>query len=388
MTFTIANTAPGNAALTNLDFTDDLPAGLEVAGIPNATASASCVGASWTPAAGDTTLSFTATSLAAGATCTLEVDVKGTVSGQYNNVSSFLTINGIETTKYAEDPITVIAPPVISKSFSPTSIFTTETSILAFVIENPNDFTVLDGIGFTDLLPGGLTVAAALPAAACGSTVVITAPNTITLLTGGILAANSSCTFSVPVIGATAGTWDNETSVVTSIEGGNGNIATATLIVQDKNPGIELNKQISTSAVGPWYKTIPAVPDTNIYYRFAVYNSGDVTLVDIGVNETSQPTFNPAATIDPTACIWTDDDPVQTAPANLDPGYTAYCVLGPFTTNTDLGVIDNVAKAVGDYNSITYSSPNSTASYATPELTLTKTADVAYFTTDGETIKL
>jgi hypothetical protein len=50
-------------------------------------------------------------------------------------------------------------------------------------------------------------------------------------MTGATVAASSQCVFSVTVTGATAGTKVTTTSQVTSVEGGNGNNATATLTV-------------------------------------------------------------------------------------------------------------------------------------------------------------
>jgi hypothetical protein len=67
--------------------------------------------------------------------------------GNYENITGFLSSNESGTsTSYATDTLTVISPPEFEKSFSPTSILTGETSILQFVIFNPNPSTTLTGI--------------------------------------------------------------------------------------------------------------------------------------------------------------------------------------------------------------------------------------------------
>ncbi len=240
MTFTIGNAQTGNKALTNVSFTDALPAGLEVvtpAATPAnyGTTGAGCTGVTFAPTAGATTLNYAATNVAAGATCTAYVDVKATKAGQFDNVSGYITSAESGENKsangYGTASLVAIAPPVLAKSFSPTSIVTGSTSTMSFTITNPNLSNALSGIGFTDSgagWPAGLTVATSGPTSTCGGTLSTTSPNSLTF-SGGTLAANTSCTFSVTVTGTTAGTKTNTTSAVTSTQGGPGNTASATL---------------------------------------------------------------------------------------------------------------------------------------------------------------
>jgi uncharacterized repeat protein (TIGR01451 family) len=86
--FTIDNSAAAVAA-TGLAFTDVLPAGLTVAAVPNA--STTCTGGTLTAVAGTGTVSYSGGSVAAGAACTVQVDVTAVTGGTYVNTSGELT---------------------------------------------------------------------------------------------------------------------------------------------------------------------------------------------------------------------------------------------------------------------------------------------------------
>ncbi len=97
LTFTITNPNPDDG-ISGVAFTDSLPAGLDVADTPNATTSG-CGTPTWSPAADDTSLSFSGGSIVAGGTCTCTVDVTGP-AGVYENESSAVshTVNGVSAT--------------------------------------------------------------------------------------------------------------------------------------------------------------------------------------------------------------------------------------------------------------------------------------------------
>src|ERR1700747_344579 len=108
--------------------------------------------------------------------------------------------------------LTVVAPPSISKAFSPTSVAVNGTSTLTLTITNPNTGTALSGVAVTDNFPGGLQVAATPNASdGCGGTFTATAGGTSISLSGGTIAANSSCAVSVNVTPTTPGNKVNTT---------------------------------------------------------------------------------------------------------------------------------------------------------------------------------
>jgi len=114
LTFTIVNLASAVAA-TGLDFTDALPAGVEVASPPNT--ATTCTGGTITAAAGSGTIAYAGGSVAAGASCTVQVDVTATAAGDHLNTSGVLTSSsGASGT--ASDELT--ASPVVNLLEIPT----------------------------------------------------------------------------------------------------------------------------------------------------------------------------------------------------------------------------------------------------------------------------
>ena len=225
LTFTITN--PNTSlGLTGISFTDSLPAGMTV---PNGTT---------TPCGGSLTaasnvLTFSGGSITASGNCSFSVTVTGSTAGVWNNTTGAISSNesGAGTTSNTAT-LTVVAPPTISKSFDAATIPLNGTSVLSFTITNNNSTTTLTGIGFTDTLPAGLTVASGTSSTCGGGTLTATAPGTIAL-TGGSIAASSTCVISVTVTGATAGVKNNTTGAITSTNGGTGttsNTATITVV--------------------------------------------------------------------------------------------------------------------------------------------------------------
>lgn len=88
LTFTIDGSATTLAA-TALAFTDVLPAGVEIAATPNA--STTCTGGTLTAVAGTNTIGYAGGSLAAGASCTVSVDVTSDTADAHVNTSGDLT---------------------------------------------------------------------------------------------------------------------------------------------------------------------------------------------------------------------------------------------------------------------------------------------------------
>jgi uncharacterized repeat protein (TIGR01451 family) len=225
LVFTITN-PNGTGSLTGVSFTDALPAGLQVAATPNA--SAPC--GTFTPNAGDTTLTFSGGSLAASSSCIIRVDLTSTTAGVKNNTTSAITSNEGGTGPTANASITVVAPPSISKTFGASNIPLNGTTTLSFTITNPNSTVQLTGVGFTDTLPSGLQVASTPGAStSCGGTFTPAAGDTSLTFSGGTIATSGTCTLSVNVTGVTAGAKNNVTGNVTSNEGGQGNTASASL---------------------------------------------------------------------------------------------------------------------------------------------------------------
>ena len=122
--------------------------------------------------------------------------------------------------------------PTAHKAFNPTTITSGGTSTLSVTLSNPNT-TALTGVGFTDNLPAGMTIAAT-PALAnsCGGTPTATAGSSVFSLANGTIPASGSCVISanVTATAATTTVLNNSTGVIASSAGA-GAAASADLTV-------------------------------------------------------------------------------------------------------------------------------------------------------------
>ena len=166
------------------------------------------------------------------ASCTLTVNVTGTVAGDANNTTGAIssTEGGTGTTSNTAN-IKVVAPPSIAKAFGATAISLNGTTTLTFTITNPAANTVAEaGVAFTDTLPTGLVVSTPNGLTnSCGGTATASAGGTSITLTGGSIAVNSNCIVVVNITGAASGQYTNTSGAVSSTNGGTGNTATANI---------------------------------------------------------------------------------------------------------------------------------------------------------------
>ena len=229
LTFTLSSTN-ANLTLNGVAFTDNLPAGLVVASSPNL--SNTCGGTA-TAIGGSSSVSLSGATLIPGASCTVSVNVTGTTAGVKNNSVQATSTNG-GTGNTSNASITVVAPPTIAKAFGAVSIPLNGSTSLSFTITNPNTTVALTGVGFSDTLPAGLIISTPNGlSGTCGAgTITATQGTNVISLSGGTIAANASCTFSVNVTGIAAGTQNNTTGNVTSTEGGTGGTASASINVE------------------------------------------------------------------------------------------------------------------------------------------------------------
>ncbi len=188
--------------------------------------------------AGATTITFAGGTIVQNSSCTIMVSVTGSTPGTKNNTTSAVSSTNGGNGNTASAALAVLAPPTISKSFSPGTVIVGGTSTLTFIISAPGNPAAVTGVGFTDNLPAGVQVAA-LPnqtAAGCGASAAFSpsAGDTTLTFSGATIAPAGTCTLTVDVIGTIAGSHDNTTGPVTSTNGGTGAASnTATLIVTD-----------------------------------------------------------------------------------------------------------------------------------------------------------
>ena len=230
LTFTLTNPAPNAIALTGVAFTDNLPAGLQIAS-PNGL-TGSCGGGTITASAGSASISLSGATLPVSGSCTIVVNVTGAAAGAKNDSVTVTSANA-GTGNTANASITVVAPPTLQKPFGAASINLSASTSLTFTVSNSNATGPLTSITFTDSLPAGLVISTpnGLNGTCGGGTISAVAGSTSVALSGATLAASASCNFSANVTGIADGAQNNTTSAVTSSEGGTGPAASASVTV-------------------------------------------------------------------------------------------------------------------------------------------------------------
>ncbi len=219
---------PNSFPLTSASWTDNLVGvqpGLSIANPANV--SNTC-GGSVAAASGSTTLALSGGIVPAqsGITpgqCTVEVDVTASTSGNLINTipTNALDSTGggvtITNTTPASATLTVIgvAPPSLSKSFSPNTMFVGETSLLTITINNNDINGDLTQTSLTDNLPSNVVLAnPALPATPlqnCGASAVLdaTSGGSSITLSNATITPNLNCIIRVNVTSVTAGAYTN-----------------------------------------------------------------------------------------------------------------------------------------------------------------------------------
>jgi hypothetical protein len=143
-----------------------------------------------------------------------------------NGSSAFFSLENALTPASISPPLVA---PTITKAFSPSTVFQSQTSTLTFTIANSNALA-LTGLAFTDTFPSGL-LGVSINSNTCGGTAALVAgPPSSLSLSGGTVAASSSCTVIATVQAEAGGSLVNTTSTLTS-NAPMAAAATATLVV-------------------------------------------------------------------------------------------------------------------------------------------------------------
>jgi uncharacterized repeat protein (TIGR01451 family) len=367
LSFTINNPNTGSS-LTGVAFTDSLPAGLVVS-TPNGL-TGSCGGGTITAAAGSSSVSLSGATLAASASCTLSVNVTPTTGGaKVNSVTATSNESGAGNTSTAT--LTVTAPPTLTKAFGAASIPLNGTTTLTFTVTNPNATVALTGIGFGDTLPAGLKVA--IPnglTGSCGAGTITTggiSGFSVVNLSGGTLPAGGSCTFSVNVVGIAPGTQNNTTGLITSIEGGTGGTASASINV------------VAPPAIAKAFNPTAIAVNGVSALTFTLTNPAANAVAEAGVAFTDTlPTGLVVATPNGLVnnCSGTAAATAGSGSISLTGGAIAVassCTVMVNVTGAAAGVFNNVSGAVSSTNGGTGNTASATLTIAVADMTITKT---------------
>lgn len=228
LTFSVNNSL-GQVDISGLTFSDNLPAGMEVAPIPNA--SATCSGGIITAVAGSNSISYTGGTVTTASVCNVSVDVIATTSGSLVNTSSILSTD-LGDSNSANATLNIDSAPGFSKAFIPDAIAPNGTSQLVFTVDNSLSTIMATALDFVDNLPANLNIATPANASTTcsgGTLTAIDGGNSITY-TNGSLAGSSMCTVTVDVTSSVLGSLTNTSGDLTSSHGNSGP-AMATLLV-------------------------------------------------------------------------------------------------------------------------------------------------------------
>lgn len=225
MTITLSN--PNAIGVTNVAITDPLPGGLVVATVNGL--SSTC-GGTVTATAGSTSVALTGGSIAANSNCTITVNVTGVGTGIITNITGNVSSTETGTNSYGQAIIEVALPPIFSKAFGVVAMPLGSTTTLTLTVTNPNANVSYTSVALTDNLPAGLIVATPNGlSTTCTGTAAAIAGSAAVSLSGATLAANSSCTITVNVVGVASGTLTNSVTVTADTLTSNPAIAAITV---------------------------------------------------------------------------------------------------------------------------------------------------------------
>lgn len=287
LTFTIDNEGNGSQAYS-MTFTDNLPTDLVVADPPNVVNN--CVDGFYTggivvATPGSSTISLISgggldvAAVAAGAVCSISVDVVATGAGRMENVTGELSseVSSVSRSGGKAGAVLDVNVPtdlLITKSFIDDPVAAGGNVTLEFTLSNRDRNFPATGVAFTDDLNAALTGLTfdSLISNDCGGSVSGVGTTTIGL-TGGTVPAGGTCTIRVSLAvpgGATPGTYPSVTSAVTGTIDGSGVTGnTATDILHVANAPIITKEFLEVGTLNP---VTVAAAGSDVVMRFSISN--------------------------------------------------------------------------------------------------------------------
>jgi uncharacterized repeat protein (TIGR01451 family) len=160
--------------------------------------------------------------------CFISVKVQATTQGTLNNTTGAISANESGTGAVSNTASLTVTPPptapTLTKAFGAATIPVNTPTTLTFTMTNPNAGTALSNIAFNDVLPSGMVVANpnGLPngcadpnATVTGEVSAVPGSNTISMTSLSLNGA-AQCSFSINVVGTSAGAKNNTTTAITA----------------------------------------------------------------------------------------------------------------------------------------------------------------------------
>ena len=252
-TLTVTVTNNSDQELTGLSLTDTLPVGLAVYAAPDATTT--CAGGVVSAVAGDNEIYLSGATVPANGSCSFQADVVASGAGSLTNT---IGANAIETDQGISNPapvngaLEVLAPPTLSKAFSPAAIAAADTSTLTLSLGNPNAVDISLVSALVDALPGTVLVAATpnIVTSCPGAVTASPGANQFSYANGGVIPPGG-CAISVDVTSNVAGSYTNTIAAgqLATTAGDNPEPAIATLGVGGVAAAPTIAKAFSPSSI-------------------------------------------------------------------------------------------------------------------------------------------
>ncbi|PWQ97378.1 GEVED domain-containing protein [Leucothrix pacifica] len=244
---TNSNQAPANYTGAVLALIDEMPAGVDVQSIiSNTCGGTATIGTQ----NGNDTVQLSGGNFNAENACRIKANVTAASTGTYTNtipLGALQTNEGATNGGQTEATLSINEPPIINKSFSPSTIGPGMDSTITFRVYNTTD-VALTGINFTDTLTNMNLTSPMVVGGSCQSVNYnATAGGSVFEVTGGVIPANGNCTITAKVTSSIVGVHDNTTTGADSDQTGIGPVSnTAKLTVQE--PPV-LNKSFTPSVI-------------------------------------------------------------------------------------------------------------------------------------------
>lgn len=230
------NNSNASALTLSQALIDTLPAGMTVAA--PATIGGTCTAANVTATAGGNAVSYAIGATIPSGGCTITVPVTASVIGCYTNTiaAGALSTNLGSNAAPASASICVALAglaPTITKSFGATSIVAGTSTTLTLNLGNPNATAITLLQPLTDALPSGMNIASpAIIGGTCAtpSVTAVAGGSSVSFASGASIPAGG-CTITVPVTASAAGCYTNSigSGALQTSKGGNAAAASATL---------------------------------------------------------------------------------------------------------------------------------------------------------------
>ncbi len=218
VSYVISN--PTGSPITQLAFSNTLPAGLVVASAAQTTSNC---GGTFSATAGSSVIQLAGGSIGGNSSCSMTVNVTAAAAGLYQNTTSDLTSSAGNSGSANADLTVDAGRPGFSKSFSPNPVFFGNPTTITYTIDNTANADNAVNLRFTDNLPFGLIVGnPALASTTCSGGTLTANPGSSTISYAPLffgdasVAAGASCTVTARIDTGTAGSLESVSGELTS----------------------------------------------------------------------------------------------------------------------------------------------------------------------------